>query len=1454
MQNGKPAFDPNKPYSVVEDVTISDNSPKPKFDPNKPYSVVEEPITKKGFSPYEGIEITPLPPKPTTFWQEVGRQLYSEPDPNNPTIAYKLIHPLVEGVKQGAKDIGDAAPNFLDSPLNSSLKTVKGVGEIAFNIIPAAVGFSIATNAIKMAADKTPYGKEIGEVIDIPFTLASKVAHLAGYDPEKDSNGELALGILDIIAGGKVAHETMSKTKSGKLKDLSGDVVKDKSGKAIQIEVPTVAGKAIKTFKDLTGVTEKAAKGELSPEQMKELSDYLEGLKNITPNDIIKSAENKVPEIVNVDEASARLNADQMSDKQKSDLLTDVVKGGNSELFKQRLQKLKDEGSLTKEQADEGFIRLNSYDKYINHLKDKGLDDASAKEATHKAWQLENDDFNIKAIENDPTHTEDPMKQADLVNLRNAKNIKVKELADILAKNKVEKEVESKKSSVVFESEQEFLDKNWKDVRDELELKLKRDPTDKEVFDETRKLYKEKNPIEEPKIISDANELENSFMDRISAEEKLKFEEFQKSELEKSLESDSPIVKEEVKTEEVKIDPTTVEKVDVVEKEKLSPEQERQKKLQEMPNDEFVDHFIDSGQLSSINDIGTRVTFSNDYRFEPMQPKEISDALKARSKGKETAGVKRLERNILKAKELGIIPTLEGTGGKTKAVDMDLQELMDVKKKVSAKEFNEYNETLLKEREQAEKDILKEEHIPKSEEKGFNSKFEQLIAKKNRTKTETSEGDATETGTFRLGEDIGYVEFNDGTKINIATDPNKTGVAIGFGRKLPKDGSKVIVEAKVADAERQYDRIKVKGFDENGNQRTGYLRKTNKSSNILEATGEKNNPGAYADPLKVGLTEKEQQDILEKEAKGLLGDLPQQQKISVESKGILIKEVVNRLQKALPKLEVVYDEKIEGAGQLDSNGKTVRINPFKAGLDTPIHEYAHALIDIYGGIKNKLVNGAIERLKTTDLWKETEKKYPELSEEMLAKEVLAEAIGREGKEIFKKESQQNWFKNFIDNFFYKIKTKLGLEKSEVKILAKQLLSGDKISDKVSSSIEIRLQKLSEDEMFKKFAEVYKKKSKFEKFKDRSTDILNVPRSLITSMDMSAPMRQAVVYTLTKPLTAYKAGKEMFRQAFSEKNSINWMLDLRNKREYEIMKDSDLFISDPHASKLTNKEEHFMTNLAQKIPVIGSMIKGSERAYAAYLNKMRTDIFVNQIHAFEKKGLTFENSPELYKASADVINHFTGRGHLGSLEKSAQILNTAFFSPRLIASRFQMLNPAWYSKQPKLVRNQAIKDFAQFVATGSAILALAAASGAKVELDPRSSDFGKIQIGKTRLDIWGGFQQWVRTFAQVVSGTKITASGKRIDLDKGRASRLDIIGSFARGKIAPIPALAMEILQGRKVTGEKLKASEVLLDNTIPLYIQDMIEASKQEGGAGILSVGIPAFFGVGTQTYNTNKK
>jgi hypothetical protein len=203
-----------------------------------------------------------------------------------------------------------------------------------------------------------------------------------------------------------------------------------------------------------------------------------------------------------------------------------------------------------------------------------------------------------------------------------------------------------------------------------------------------------------------------------------------------------------------------------------------------------------------------------------------------------------------------------------------------------------------------------------------------------------------------------------------------------------------------------------------------------------------------------GLTKEEEQYLLDKENARKEAELAGQYQKQSDRKGD-VQKVLDRIKKVMPKVKVVVDENLDAAGRVQGN--TLTINPYYAGIDTPIHEAGHILIDAIG-YKNKVVQAGIAQLKNTDLWKETKERYPELSDEMLGKEVLAEAIGREGANIFDTESDKNRFKAVLSYIFDKIKQLLGIDKNVAKSLAKQIIGGIGTKELVGSSNEEQLAK------------------------------------------------------------------------------------------------------------------------------------------------------------------------------------------------------------------------------------------------------------------------------------------------------------------------------------------------------------------------------------------------------------
>jgi hypothetical protein len=381
----------------------------------------------------------------------------------------------------------------------------------------------------------------------------------------------------------------------------------------------------------------------------------------------------------------------------------------------------------------------------------------------------------------------------------------------------------------------------------------------------------------------------------------------------------------------------------------------------------------------------------------------------------------------------------------------------------------------------------------------------------------------------------------------------------------------------------------------------------------------------------------------------------------------------------------------------------------------------------------------------------------------------------------------------------------------------------------------------------------------EKLKDTLVDVANLPKSLISSIDLSAPFRQGAVLSAGNPRAAAKSFAEMLHQAVSKSHAEKWLGAVKQSDAYSVMKAAGLYLAEPHV-KMAAREEAFLSNIAERIPGYGRLVSGSQRAYTGYLNKLRVDVFNAGAQNMKDQGITPENNPEAYKAWATFINNATGRGEFNSktLENATPLLNAFMFSPRYLASRVNLLNPLTYAKMPAPVRRMALKNIISYVGLGSMVLAMAAAGGAEVEEDPRSSDFGKIKIGNTRYDIWAGFLPIIRFIVQMATAQrKSTSTGKIQELDGSswnKETRADLVANFIRSKASPALGSTWNLAEGENMVGEKTSIYDEAVRLVVPLYIQDMADISSKEGPTMLLQTAIPAVFGIGVQNYQSGKK
>ena len=402
-----------------------------------------------------------------------------------------------------------------------------------------------------------------------------------------------------------------------------------------------------------------------------------------------------------------------------------------------------------------------------------------------------------------------------------------------------------------------------------------------------------------------------------------------------------------------------------------------------------------------------------------------------------------------------------------------------------------------------------------------------------------------------------------------------------------------------------------------------------------------------------------------------------------------------------------------------------------------------------------------------------------------------------------------------------------------------------------------------------------KRPRLVRFWDQLLDIGNLPRQVLTAYDASAPFRQGVIVLPSHPKEWGTSFVTMFRALAREgaaqtvdasiKSDRNFM---RFTARHPFGDQKNLFIADlsSGAGRLLEREEMVMSRLAEKIPGI----RASQRAYVTFLNKLRYDVMSRIVAEWERQGIkvTSNDLDEL----AMFLNRATGRGSIGSLNRFSPALNAAFFAPRLLASRVQ-LPFSTFSSSP-LVRKRAAGDLVKFVGTGTVVLTLAALAGAKVELDPRSSDFGKIRMGNTSLDFWGGYQPLARYIAQFSTGQRKTTRGARSGEIVDQPG-LDTLTRFLRSKLSPLGGLGWDVLLADRKDflgnplfggqrsyhgnpyGPEVSREDALkrqaFERLVPLFAQDLAEAIQDDGITGMFKA-LPAGLGAGATTYDREAK
>jgi len=380
-------------------------------------------------------------------------------------------------------------------------------------------------------------------------------------------------------------------------------------------------------------------------------------------------------------------------------------------------------------------------------------------------------------------------------------------------------------------------------------------------------------------------------------------------------------------------------------------------------------------------------------------------------------------------------------------------------------------------------------------------------------------------------------------------------------------------------------------------------------------------------------------------------------------------------------------------------------------------------------------------------------------------------------------------------------------------------------------------------------------------------LANTMKSMENALSLAAPLRHGVGLLARKEF--YPAFRDMFK-FFGNKEFYNASMQaIQEDPLYIPSREAGLFLSKP--GSIMNSEEEFLNSYAGEIPIVKEAVGASQRAYTGFLNKARFDTAKSMFKQAESLGnemfttvgvgdkATIVASKEA-KDIAKYINTVTGRGDLGRLNRMTNELNVLLWSPRMMASRFQMFDPKLYTNLPKGMRLEGLKSLLGVAALGTTINALGAIAGAKISTNILSSDFMKSRFGTHVIDPWASFQQLVVGAARFLAGKKDSNIP---------TSRLDVIGQYLKNKESPAASLVHSILTAKRAEtlsfgsykdqyGSKTSIDRQIVKSFTPIFVQDLYDLANSQPDFSE-NVGLDTALGLGSlagmeQTYPEQRK
>lgn len=316
-----------------------------------------------------------------------------------------------------------------------------------------------------------------------------------------------------------------------------------------------------------------------------------------------------------------------------------------------------------------------------------------------------------------------------------------------------------------------------------------------------------------------------------------------------------------------------------------------------------------------------------------------------------------------------------------------------------------------------------------------------------------------------------------------------------------------------------------------------------------------------------------------------------------------------------------------------------------------------------------------------------------------------------------------------------------------------------------------------------------------------------------------------------------------------------------------------------------REEAFPESITTKIPVLKNIFIASDKGFNIAIQTARaeiTDALIDMANG--DIGMLKEQE------AGQFVNELTGRGKLPfNNPNTERAVNALLFAPRYLSSRIAQIYNIRYAgrwglnalrgKETGMIdKMRAKSSMTQLALFAVLIPAIKGILRAMDDDDPhgdekwerffsayemRTSDFGKIVLGDTRIDLSAGIDGLLTLAARVVTGKSVSVSGVKRDKNWS-----DVIGAFGEGKLSPAARLVIDGWRyinaspfdkdkpyAKNFMYQPITARGLLSDTLLPISVENVTELTMPTESKTAQIVGILAdIIGLGANTYGIAEK